>query len=89
MSITVTTKCSIFANSFLSGIRWTLSQLIMQRSNLGLSNPIDMIFHIQPFMILTLLPFIAVLEGPRIFNILTDSQVGVLMFAMLACRTKI
>jgi len=64
----------VLSASFLSGIRWTLSQLIMQRSNLGLSNPIDMIFHIQPFMILTLLPFIAVLEGPRIFNILTDSQ---------------
>lgn len=64
----------VLSASFLSGIRWTLSQLIMQKSNMGLSNPIDMIFHIQPFMILTLIPFILVLEGPRILTILGDSQ---------------
>ena len=42
--------------AFFSGIRWTLSQLIMQKSKLGLENPVDFIFHIQPLMILSLLP---------------------------------
>jgi len=49
--------------SFLSGIRWTTAQLIMQKSKLGLSNPLDMIFHIQPLMIITLLPFSIGFEG--------------------------
>ena len=49
--------------AFFSGIRWTLSQLIMQKSKLGLENPIDFIFHIQPLMILTLLPIAIGVEG--------------------------
>ena len=49
--------------SFLSGIRWTVSQLIMQKSSLGLSNPVDMVFHVQPVMIVTLLPFAVGFEG--------------------------
>lgn len=49
--------------SFLSGARWTLSQLIMQKGKLGLENPIDFIYHIQPIMVLTLLPFAAAFEG--------------------------
>lgn len=52
--------------SFLSGIRWTLSQLIMQKSDLGLSNPLDMVFHIQPLMIAALLPFAVLIEGPSL-----------------------
>ncbi|KAK4324708.1 hypothetical protein Pmani_004664 [Petrolisthes manimaculis] len=35
--------------SLLSGLRWTLSQLVMQKAELGLSNPIDMVYHIQPW----------------------------------------
>jgi len=52
--------------SFLSGIRWTLSQLIMQKAQFGLSNPIDMVYHVQPIMIICLLPFALVFEGTRI-----------------------
>ena len=48
------------------GIRWTLSQLIMQKSQLGLSNPIDMIYHVQPVMIIVLLPFAIAFEGVKI-----------------------
>ena len=47
----------------ISGIRWTLSQLIMQKSKLGLSNPLDMIYHVQPVMIIVLLPFAVAFEG--------------------------
>jgi len=53
----------VMTASFLSGLRWTLSQMVMQRSEMGLGNPIDMIYHIQPWMILTLLPFAFAFEG--------------------------
>merc|ERR1712179_707272 len=51
---------------FLSGIRWTLSQLIMQKAQLGLSNPIDLVFHVQPMMIIALLPFAVGFESTRV-----------------------
>ena len=51
------------SGSFLSGARWTFSQLIMQKSAIGLENPIDLIYHIQPLMILTLLPIAIGIEG--------------------------
>ncbi|XP_058840166.1 solute carrier family 35 member C2 [Topomyia yanbarensis] len=66
--------------SLSSGIRWTFAQLIMQKSKLGLHNPIDMIFHMQPWMILAILPFTIGFEGKRIFDgfdtfLQTDSSV--------------
>merc|ERR1711971_13439 len=56
----------VLTASFLSGIRWTLSQLIMRKAQLGLSNPIDLVYHVQPLMILCLLPFAVAFEGTRI-----------------------
>jgi len=56
----------VLSASFLSGIRWTLSQLIMQKSQLGLSNPVDMIYHVQPVMIMVLIPFAVGFEGVTI-----------------------
>ena len=53
----------VMSASFLSGLRWTLSQMVMQRSEMGLANPIDMMYHIQPWMIVTLLPFAFGFEG--------------------------
>ena len=35
----------------------------MQKSKLGLSNPLDMIYHVQPVMIIVLLPFAVAFEG--------------------------
>lgn len=58
----------ILLASVCGGIRWTLAQLIMQKSKLGLHNPIDMIYYMQPWMILSVLPFLIVFEG--IFNYL-------------------
>ncbi|XP_064096958.1 solute carrier family 35 member C2-like isoform X1 [Macrobrachium nipponense] len=52
--------------SSLSGLRWTLSQLVMQKSELGLSNPIDMVYHIQPWMTVSLLPLAIIMEGTSI-----------------------
>lgn len=49
--------------SLSSGARWTFSQLIMQKSKLGLSNPIDLVYHIQPLMIMCLIPIFGGFEG--------------------------
>ncbi|VEL17569.1 unnamed protein product, partial [Protopolystoma xenopodis] len=58
--------------SFVSGFRWAAAQFVTQKSELGeyfsygLSNPIDMIYHIQPWMALALLPLALGVEGVEI-----------------------
>ncbi|RVE70217.1 hypothetical protein OJAV_G00062750 [Oryzias javanicus] len=42
--------------AFIGGIRWTLTQLLMQKAELGLQNPIDTMYHLQPLMFLGLFP---------------------------------
>jgi len=54
--------------SFSSGARWTLTQLLMQKSKLGLQNPIDMIYFMQPYMFLSLLPFAIIFESAKILS---------------------
>lgn len=49
--------------SFAAGLRWTFAQLLMQKSKLGLHNPVDMVFHVQPWMFVSLLPFTIMFEG--------------------------
>ncbi|XP_059473583.1 solute carrier family 35 member C2 [Neocloeon triangulifer] len=53
----------VLSASFISGLRWTLAQMMMHRSKLGLGNPIDMIYHMQPWMAVTLIPFVVLIEG--------------------------
>ncbi|XP_054029618.1 solute carrier family 35 member C2 isoform X2 [Dryobates pubescens] len=53
----------VLCASFLGGIRWTLTQLLMQKAELGLQNPIDTMFHLQPLMVLGLFPLFVVFEG--------------------------
>jgi solute carrier family 35, member C2 len=36
---------------------------MMQKSKLGLGNPIDMIYHMQPWMAVSLIPFVVAIEG--------------------------
>lgn len=52
----------IFA-SLCSGIRWSFAQLVMQKTKLGLHNPIDMIYYMQPWMMLSIIPFSIGFEG--------------------------
>ncbi|XP_041987579.1 solute carrier family 35 member C2 [Aricia agestis] len=54
--------------SFAAGLRWTFAQLLMQKSKLGLHNPVDMVFHVQPWMFLSLLPFTIMFEGYSCFD---------------------
>lgn len=49
--------------SFIGGIRWTLTQLLMQKAELGLQNPIDAMYHLQPLMFLGLFPLFLFNEG--------------------------
>lgn len=49
--------------SFIGGIRWTLTQLLMQKAELGLQNPIDTMYHLQPLMFLGLFPLFLYNEG--------------------------
>jgi len=44
--------------SALSGARWTLSQVLTQKAELGLSNPIDTLFHLQPVMAVAMAPIL-------------------------------
>ncbi|NXD84416.1 S35C2 protein, partial [Halcyon senegalensis] len=53
----------VLCASFLGGLRWTLTQILMQKAELGLQNPIDIMFHLQPLMFLGLLPLFVVFEG--------------------------
>lgn len=49
--------------SFIGGIRWTLTQVLMQKAELGLQNPIDTMYHLQPLMFLGLFPLFLYNEG--------------------------
>ncbi|XP_059569056.1 solute carrier family 35 member C2 isoform X2 [Alligator mississippiensis] len=53
----------VLGASFLGGIRWTLTQMLMQKAELGLQNPIDTMFHLQPLMFLGLFPLFVAIEG--------------------------
>ncbi|KAL1517358.1 hypothetical protein ABEB36_001129 [Hypothenemus hampei] len=49
--------------SISSGLRWATVQLLLQKSKLGMNNPIDMIYHMQPWMVASVLPFALWNEG--------------------------
>ncbi|XP_050430442.1 solute carrier family 35 member C2-like isoform X3 [Adelges cooleyi] len=53
----------ILTASFASGFRWTLSQFIMQKADIGLKSPVDMIYFTQPWMLLSVFPIFLFLEG--------------------------
>lgn len=54
--------------SMCSGLRWTLAQTVAQKKEIGLSNPVDMIFHIQPAMIIALVPLAVNVEGISVIS---------------------
>ncbi|XP_034941807.1 solute carrier family 35 member C2-like isoform X1 [Chelonus insularis] len=51
--------------SLCSGLRWTMAQLIMQKSKLGLSGPIDMMYYMQPWMLIAIIPMALWFEGEK------------------------
>ncbi|XP_076470800.1 solute carrier family 35 member C2-like [Babylonia areolata] len=58
----------VMTASLLSGLRWTLAQTVLQKNEIGLHNPLDMMYHIQPWMMLALLPLAAAAEGMKLIS---------------------
>ncbi|KAF8561974.1 hypothetical protein P879_10138 [Paragonimus westermani] len=58
----------VLVASFLSGIRWTTTQLLTQKKEWGLSHPIDLIYHIQPWMALSILPLSLYIESSELIS---------------------
>ncbi|XP_076802392.1 solute carrier family 35 member C2-like isoform X2 [Clavelina lepadiformis] len=58
----------VLVASFLGGIRWTLSQILTQKKELGLGNPIDLLYHLQPTMFIGLFPLALAHEGLSFFT---------------------
>ncbi|XP_034392670.1 solute carrier family 35 member C2 [Cyclopterus lumpus] len=84
--------------SFIGGIRWTLTQVLMQKAELGLQNPIDTLYHLQPLMLIGLFPLFLYNEGlslstteklfrgtelsPVLYSVFTMSIGGMLAFGL-------
>jgi hypothetical protein len=73
---------------------------MMQKSKLGLGNPIDMIYHMQPWMAVSLIPFVVAIEGVTLastyqafrfehWSQVTHSVFGVLLGATIAFLMEI
>ncbi|XP_078367610.1 solute carrier family 35 member C2-like [Oculina patagonica] len=78
--------------SGLSGLRWTLAQILTQKEDLGLHNPLDTLYHLQPFMTLTLIPLAFYIEGqslalsPQVFSARDSSILWVtISMVMFGC----
>ncbi|CAH8463120.1 unnamed protein product [Dicrocoelium dendriticum] len=54
--------------SFLSGIRWTMAQVLTQTKEWGLSHPVDIIYHTQPWMALAILPLSLFVESMELIT---------------------
>ncbi|XP_077982646.1 solute carrier family 35 member C2-like isoform X1 [Glandiceps talaboti] len=53
----------VMSASLLSGVRWSLAQMLTQKEEIGLTNPVDTVYHLQPCMIAGLLPLAIAFEG--------------------------
>ena len=53
----------VISASLLSGIRWNTAQLLVQKSQLGLENPVDILYHVIPIMSLCVFPLAMLFEG--------------------------
>lgn len=49
-----------------TGVRWTVSQLVMQREDQSLRHPLDMVAHVQPWMLIAILPLVFLFEGSEL-----------------------
>ncbi|CAD6186326.1 unnamed protein product [Caenorhabditis auriculariae] len=49
-----------------TGVRWTVSQLVMQKDESTVRNPLDMVAHVQPWMMIPIIPMIFFFEGPEL-----------------------
>jgi len=70
--------------SLSSGLRWSFAQFIMQKSKLGLHNPIDMIYYMQPWMIASLVPLVFGIEGKfGLLQVLSGLKISPILLQVL------
>ncbi|VDN44494.1 unnamed protein product [Gongylonema pulchrum] len=50
-----------------TGLRWTISQIVMQGEEKQLRHPLDMVVHVQPWMFVAILPLLFLYEGNSVF----------------------
>jgi solute carrier family 35 protein C2 len=55
----------VLCAAILAGIRVTLIQILTQKESIGLSNPVDVIYHLQPVMIIVTAVAFSAVEGQR------------------------
>lgn len=61
--------------AFCTGIRWTISQIIMQGEECStpVRHPLDMMIAVQPWMFVAIVPIVIVVEGPEMsFQLITS-----------------
>nr|CAB3266239.1 solute carrier family 35 member C2 [Phallusia mammillata] len=76
----------VLTASFLGGIRWTLSQILTQKKELNLTNPIDLTYHLTPTMFVGLFPLALAHEGLPFFSssfLFASETVGEMVPALL------
>ncbi|XP_077302562.1 solute carrier family 35 member C2 [Arctopsyche grandis] len=71
--------------SLASGLRWTFAQVLMQKSKLGLNNPLDIVYYVQPWMLLSVLPLLIGFEGLQLIENMLSLPTG----EILPCVFKV
>lgn len=54
----------VLVAAIVSGLRWNLTQLLLQQDQLGMDNPIATLYHLSPIMFVTMLMLSLILENP-------------------------
>ncbi|KNC82616.1 hypothetical protein SARC_05113, partial [Sphaeroforma arctica JP610] len=58
----------VMTATVMAGLRWVLTQLLLQHKQFGLHNPIDTLYHVTPVMAAVLLPLALIFEGTAFFS---------------------
>ncbi|KAI8992164.1 triose-phosphate transporter family-domain-containing protein, partial [Mycotypha africana] len=54
----------VLTASIVSGLRWSMTQLLLQHESLGISNPIATLYYLSPVMFVTMLVLSFIFEQP-------------------------
>ncbi|KAI7904336.1 triose-phosphate transporter family-domain-containing protein [Cokeromyces recurvatus] len=50
--------------SIISGLRWSMTQLLLKHENIGISNPIATLYYLSPVMFMTMMTLSLIFEHP-------------------------
>ncbi|KAI7871933.1 triose-phosphate transporter family-domain-containing protein [Mucor mucedo] len=54
----------VFVASIVSGLRWSMTQLLLKHENMGIGNPIATLYYLSPVMFITMLTLSLIFENP-------------------------